>query len=119
MGIVTNPVELPYKIYSALLTQTLGNVLVPIILQNTIGNIVWSVNSVGDYSATLTGAFTNNKTFVITSPEGDIDDYYIFATSPYGDVNSINFSFRNSSRTLKDINDTELLFIHVEIRVYP
>lgn len=34
------------------------------ILQNTIGNIVWSRNSIGFYEGTLTGAFTENKTWI-------------------------------------------------------
>lgn len=55
-----------YKIYRALITQTSTNAPTVIVLENTIGSIVWSRNSPGTYSATLVGAFQANKTFYPT-----------------------------------------------------
>jgi hypothetical protein len=52
-----------YKVYTALLTQSGTNPPVATILENTIGNIVWSYSGVGQYSATLTGAFPVDKYF--------------------------------------------------------
>ena len=46
-----------YKVYSALITQSGTASPTAIIFENTIGNIVWSYSSVGNYIATLTGAF--------------------------------------------------------------
>lgn len=56
-----------YRIYRALLTQTGTNAPTAVVLENTIGNIVWSYDSPGVYYGTLTGAFPANKTFVTYS----------------------------------------------------
>lgn len=49
----------PYKSYVAKLTQP-GNTDAPTVtvLENTIGNIVWTRTNIGRYQGTLTGAFT-------------------------------------------------------------
>lgn len=47
----------PYKVYAALLSQSKNNPPTAIILENSIGNIVWTYNSAGVYRATLVGAF--------------------------------------------------------------
>jgi hypothetical protein len=51
-----------YKVYKALLTQTGTDAPVATILENTLGNVVWTRDNVGSYKATLTGGFTINKT---------------------------------------------------------
>ena len=56
-------IKLPYKVYTALLTQTSTNPPIATVLENTIGNITWSYEGVGTYNATLIGAFTLNKTY--------------------------------------------------------
>lgn len=56
----------PYKVYTALLTQTGTAAPVATILENTLSNIiVWSYNSAGRYIGTLVGEFILNKTFTI------------------------------------------------------
>jgi hypothetical protein len=69
----------PYKIYRSLLNQSgAGNPPVPTILENTLGNIVWTYNDLGDYVGTLANAFPINKTFIlighlsITDPISDV-----------------------------------------------
>jgi hypothetical protein len=53
-----------YKVYTALLSQSGTDAPVPIILENTLGAvIVWSRLTSGIYNGTLSGAFTNDKTF--------------------------------------------------------
>jgi hypothetical protein len=52
------------KTYKALLNQTGTNAPIATVLENTIGNIVWGYTAEGIYTATLTGAFTANKTIV-------------------------------------------------------
>lgn len=53
-----------YKVYTALLTQTGTNAPVAIVLENTLGgNIVWAYDGAGEYIGTLTGAFSNTKTY--------------------------------------------------------
>jgi len=51
-----------YKVYTALFTQ--GSTYAPTvnILENTIGDIVWARTSLGQYTGTLSNAFTLNKT---------------------------------------------------------
>ncbi|MEK6614621.1 MAG: hypothetical protein AABZ32_00690 [Bacteroidota bacterium] len=56
---------MPCKKYVALLTQIGTNAPTAIVLENTIGNIVWARAGTGQYTATLTGAFTINKTYAV------------------------------------------------------
>lgn len=60
-----NPI--PYKVYAALLSQpSKRNPPTAIILENTIGDIVWTYSSAGVYRATLVGAFPDaNKFFTL------------------------------------------------------
>ena len=60
---------LPYKIYTAILSQNGTGAPSANILENTIGNIVWSYSSAGSYLATLAGAFTSQKTFFYVSSQ--------------------------------------------------
>ena len=60
---------LPYKVYTAILSQNGTGAPSANILENTIGNIVWSYSSAGSYLATLAGAFTSQKTFFYVSSE--------------------------------------------------
>ena len=53
----------PYKVYTALLTQSGTNAPVATVLENTLGgDIVWSYCTEGVYNGELLGAFTINKT---------------------------------------------------------
>lgn len=52
----------PYKVYTALLTQTGTNAPVATVFENTIGNIVWTRYGIGNYKGTLNDAFIANKT---------------------------------------------------------
>ena len=55
-----------YLVYTALLTQASTDDPVPTVLENTLGGtVVWTRSGVGLYLATLSGAFTSNKTFFI------------------------------------------------------
>ena len=57
-----------YLVYTALLSQSGTDAPVATVLQNTLGGtVVWSRNTTGDFSATLVGAFTTNKTTVLSS----------------------------------------------------
>jgi hypothetical protein len=72
-----SPVK-PYKVYTALLTQSGTTAPVATVLENTIGNIVWSYSTPGSYLATLTGAFTNGKTFVSITGNAGGDGWVLF-----------------------------------------
>lgn len=58
------PQKTPCLIYRALLIQVGSGNPVPIVMRNTIGNILWTRNSQGIYFGTLTNGFKLNKTFV-------------------------------------------------------
>jgi len=53
-----------YKIYRALITQSSTDAPTVVVLQNELSAaVVWTRDSEGVYYGTLTGAFTENKTF--------------------------------------------------------
>ena len=55
----------PYKVYTALLSQSGTNAPTAVVLENTLGDtVVWSYSITGEYIGTLNGAFLNNKTFL-------------------------------------------------------
>jgi hypothetical protein len=54
----------PYKVYTALLTQSGTDDPTAIVLENTIGDIVWTYSSLGEYLGTLANVFTEDKTYV-------------------------------------------------------
>ena len=55
--------EPPYKVYTALLTQSGTDAPVATVLQNTLGgDIVWSYESIGQYIAEVNGLFMQGKT---------------------------------------------------------
>lgn len=61
-----------YKIYRALMTQSGTSAPTASIMENTIGDIVWTYSSTGNYYGTLTGAFTLAKYFTINAKNGFI-----------------------------------------------
>ena len=50
------------KVYKALLTQTGTAAPTAVVLENTLGDIVWTRDGIGQYLGTLSSAFTLNKT---------------------------------------------------------
>lgn len=104
-----------YETYVALLTQSGTNAPVATILENTIGDIIWTRVSTGLYKGTLTGAFLATKTAVYLTNGGNIAPPAIFNT--YADtVNTITLkSVRADTGTVTDslVNTATL-----EIRVY-
>ena len=66
-GTINGDVVVRYKKYVALMTQTGTAAPTVIVLENTIGDIVWTRDSTGIYEGTLTGAFTLDKTYAMMS----------------------------------------------------
>jgi lysophospholipase L1-like esterase len=63
----------PYKVYTALLSQTGTSAPTATVLENTLGGtVVWTRNITGNYTGTLGGIFLSNKTYysVITNMGG-------------------------------------------------
>lgn len=110
------PASLPYDSYVALLTQAGTDPPVATVLENSLGGtVVWTRNAVGQYIATLTGAFTLGKTVVLIT--GDMGETLgsVFAYLHFT-ANAINLRTLSESFTHSDdrMNGTS-----IEIRVYP
>lgn len=102
-----------YLKYVALLTQTGTDAPVATVLENTLGGtVVWSYSDVGEYIATLTAAFTANKTGIVVGcgngSETNFIAYWVSANAIEMDV------FTGGSAS-----DDLLFKTLIEIRVYP
>ena len=63
----TSDATRPYKVYTALITQSGTSAPTATVLENTLGGTpTWAYSSTGTFTLTLTGAFTNNKTTPIS-----------------------------------------------------
>lgn len=102
----------PYKVYSALLTQSGTNAPTATVFENTIGNIVWTREGTGYYYGTLANTFTVNKTFVIICSGYS---RILHWNDDDSDVNKLSFSCQEivSGWEADAFNTT------IEIRVYP
>lgn len=100
-----------YLKYVALLSQSGTDAPVATVLENTLGGtVVWGYASVGNYTATLSNAFTDNKTAVLLSGNGGLLGSSINSTS------QITIQSYNSGG---DAEDEYIQTATVEIRVYP
>lgn len=99
----------PYKVYSALITDDGGDIIVQV-LENTIGDISWTSSLGGEYRGDLTGAFPLDKTWytVQENSNGNVptDFYYMNLLS-----SAPNTIFLFTPNTTPDK-------VAIEIRVY-
>ncbi len=108
----------PYKVYTALLTQSGTSAPVATVLENTLGgDIVWSYYTEGVCNGELLGAFTINKT--------DISFGAYKSAAQAGDNISIYDDEGESEDSIKIIQQTYDSYpidgfsnIRIEIRVY-
>lgn len=104
---------LPYRKYVAIIIQpdTTSPPSVTI-LENTIGDIVWSNLSDGSLYGTLVNAFTSNKTFVLMQEVEIINNGRLLSCPPAG-TDNINILQTDT------LGATEIGYsINIEIRVY-
>ena len=113
-GTINGEVQVRYKKYVALMTQTGTAAPTVVVLENTIGDIVWTRASTGLYRGTLIGAFTLDKTYTMMS-----------VTLTDGIVNVFRFSndvVRVATTNLHSptaaYHDNHLSNNTIEIRVY-
>lgn len=116
-GTPSNPLSLPYSSYIALLNQTGTNAPVATVLENTIGNIVWTRTGVGTYFGTLSGAFPVTKTYPVIQMDNDTTNSGGRPTIRQFDINSIFIISRLESTGLD--SDDIMYNSPLEIRVYP
>ena len=99
----------PYKVYTALMSQAGTDDPVVTVLENTLGGTpTWSTSLSGYCSATLSSAFSANKTVCFISTP----------TDDYG-VSHISRFDSNTVRAYYSIGVGAGLQVQVEIRVYP
>jgi hypothetical protein len=102
----------PYKVYTALLSQTGTNAPTATVLENTLGGtIVWSRTGNGVYNGTLTGAFASNKTTIQIT--GTV--FNAFFAGFRNDANTVTIG---SSDIIGSGADDLILNSTIEIRVY-
>lgn len=120
-GVVLGAPAAPYLVYAALLTQASSADPAAIVLQNTLGGtVVWARVTDGEYTGTLTGVFTSNKTFCFISgvggQAGTSDDRtaVLFSAEP----NTVQLRTLRGGVGLQDdiLHDAGTT---IEIRVYP
>lgn len=104
-----------YKVYTALLTQVGTNPPTATVLENTIGNITFSYDGIGQYSIVSNGLFTTNKTTVFTSMNF-YNDYNIIGHD-YNSTSTIVIGTINVSLLTTSQNNL-LTRTPIEIRVY-
>lgn len=105
----------PYKVYTALLSQSGTSAPTATVLENTLGTVVWTRSNTGQYVGTLTGAFTDQKTIIFVNRSNPAAT--AFDTNMAANVININTvgytTFSNSAYVDGQTNSAS-----IEIRVY-
>ena len=114
-GESVNTILPTYKKYIALISQT--GILDPTvtILENTIGNIVWTRSAAGDYFGTLNGVFLEPKTYILFQNQFNVGGDYISTVRRWDDDNVAIQTRDGFGAGADDI----LYNTTLEIRVYP
>lgn len=111
-----NKSSVNYKIYRALVNQNGTDAPTVTVLENTLGGVpVFTRDGIGEYGITLTGAFTNNKTFFRCNGISGQGNTIITGIN---DVNSLNINTFNWGGTDDELDDSLLDNSPLEIIVY-
>jgi hypothetical protein len=104
-----------YKVYTALMSQTGTNAPTAIVLENTIGSILWTRVSTGVYRATLADTFLIDKLF-IPCPSNGFDS----SVNTGGGGASYKLARNNDAiiQLTTSSTDDVLNYTPIEIRVY-
>ena len=112
-GTINGEAIVPYKKYIATLLQTSTTDPLATVLENTIGDIVWTRLSIGYYRGTLNSAFPSADTTYI-SISGTVDPGLV--TAYWYNSNQIRVYTRDTS--LDALADDLLTYTTIEIRTY-
>ncbi len=106
----------PYSVYVAILNQSGANAPVATVLENTIGEINWTYDSVGVYYGTLAeGEFDRTKTFITCNASDNSNPYFMFAAVDESDSTRIIVeTFDGSGPSYTELGDEGF----IEVRVY-
>jgi hypothetical protein len=107
----------PYKVYTALLTQTGTNAPVATILENTLGvTITWYRDSAGTYSALRSsGSYTGNKTFGLATLGGSSGISPTIEVEKHFSTNAITVYTKINGNLTDGVMTSQAT---IEIRVY-
>lgn len=112
------PPSRPYKVYTALLTQSGTSAPTATVLENTLGGtVVWTRSGVGSYVATLTGAFVLNKTSFSATVNGTPIPPSTSSVNIYGNRATVD-TIAVSTVTNTGFADGTISPAYIEIRVY-
>lgn len=103
-----------YKVYRAILTQTGTSAPVATVLENTVGDIVWTRNGQGFYKGTLSNAFDENKTFYYINSKKYLED--VTFSMELGNIDEVLIYSFNNAGTIG--YDSYLFKTPIEIIVY-
>ena len=111
-------VAYPHKIYKVLMEQTGTDNPTVKVLENTLGDIVWTRDSIGQYIGTLAGAFPEDKCWfsaITASSYGDTIDGISFGRIDNNSVYLVGYSVGNGN----DFNTGGVYEISLLIEVHP
>jgi hypothetical protein len=111
-GTINGDVVVPYKKYVATISQVGTADPTVTVLENTIGDIVWTRAAGGRYQGTLTGAFPDqDKTYLMVSNTA-IDTYIriFWVSANVVEVRTLDFT--------NTLQDGRLSYNTIEIRTY-
>lgn len=112
-GTINGDVVVPYKKYVALISQTGTSDPTVTVLENTIGDIVWTRGGVGLYSANLLGAFpVQDKVYL--SINNTLTSVFI-TEFKWGTIDNVNINTYDLTATSID---GAMSYNTIEIRVY-
>ncbi len=111
--VLANSGARPYKVYTALLSQTGTNAPTATVLENTLGTVTFTRSSNGVYLVNSSGLFTADKTFVIMGA-GTNATY----TNAINLMNSSTFSIVTKVSSTQSDADSANTKVAFEIRVY-
>jgi hypothetical protein len=110
--------KIPYKVYTALLTQTGTDAPIATVLQNTIGNIYWTRTSPGQYIGNSNNLFPVGKTAIFITPGQPGYPAYAAAVDMVVSDEVYVYTLGLPSGAPDNNEDEKLFYTTVEIRVY-
>jgi hypothetical protein len=117
--LASKPIEVkPYKVYTALISQYDGDAPVATVLENTLGEIIWTYDAIAQYHCNSNSLFTVGKTVNTLDQTVSISGPSDIVYSTYFkqlDVNTLQL--RNFDSALNGV-DNLLEDKLIEIRVY-
>lgn len=110
----------PYKVYTAIINQSGTNAPTVIVLENTLGGtIVWSRQSTGSYTGTLSNnGFTQNKTVIFTTRgvSGNVIGNFFASWGSTSTINLMTTGLNAAPAAI--LVDNALTNSQIEIKVY-